>query len=168
LANGLTHISASTGNLSEEAIQRRYDFNHMAMIEMGDFIGALLKHIKARHKENKTVPNKLSICAGFGKLTKLADGHMDLHSRASSINFDQLTYWARKLGSTDELNNKIISANTSIEVLNLCHAEDLDLATLVCHEARLKVMSVIPDQVEVEVFAVDRKGNFVGNSNDNF
>lgn len=168
LANGLTHISASTGNLSEQAIQSRYGLNHMAMIEMGDFIGALLKHIKARHKEQIPVPEKLSICAGFGKLTKLADGHMDLHSRASSINFDQLSCWANKLGSTEELNIKIVSANTSIEVLNLCRAEGLDLATLVCNEARLKVLSVIPDQVDVEVFAVDRKGNFVGSSNETF
>lgn len=167
MANGFTHISASTGNLSEQAIQSRYDLNHMAMIEMGDFIGALLKHIKARHKENKPVPRKLSICAGFGKLTKLADGHMDLHNRASSINFEQLSCWAYKLGSTDELNKRIINANTSIEVLKLCHEEDLDLARLVCNEARLKVMSVIPDQVDVEVFAVDRKGNFVGSSNEN-
>ena len=111
LANGLTHIAASTGNLSEQAIQQKYDLSEMAMIEMGDFIGALLKHIKNRFKQKQSVPQKLSICAGFGKLTKLADGHMDLHSKASSINFENLSEWAKQLGGTDELQKKIRLAN---------------------------------------------------------
>jgi cobalt-precorrin-5B (C1)-methyltransferase len=166
LANDLSHIAASTGNLSEQAIQQKYNLNEMAMIEMGDFIGALLKHIKSRFKQNKTVPQKVSICAGFGKLTKLADGHMDLHSKASSINFERLSHWAKQLGGTDELQEKIRLANTSIEVLALCQAQNLNLAALVCQAAKQNVHAVIPDVIEVEIFAVDRKGQFIGSSHE--
>lgn len=168
LANGITHLSASTGNLSEQAIQNRYGLTNMAMIEMGDFIGALLKHIKARNKQNKSVPEKLSICAGFGKLTKLAAGNMDLHSRASSINFSDLSCWASELGASEALNTNILSANTSIEVLNLCKGESLDLAALVCHKAKSIVKNVSPSELEIEVFAIDRKGNFIGSSHESF
>lgn len=164
LANDINHIAASTGNLSEQAIQQKYGFSEMAMIEMGDFIGAVLKHIKIRFKQKKSVPQTLSICAGFGKLTKLAAGHMDLHSKASSISFDNLSAWAKQLGGTEKLQKKILLANTSIEVLTLCRNEHLDLATLVCQVAKQKVREIIPNHIEVEVFAIDRKGQFIGNS----
>ncbi len=42
---------------------------------MGDFVGAVLKHLR------KVPVEKLSLCGGFGKISKLAAGHMDLHSR---------------------------------------------------------------------------------------
>lgn len=166
LANGLNHIAASTGNLSEQAIQQKYNLSEMAMIEMGDFIGALLKHIRSRFKQKQSVPHTLSICAGFGKLTKLAAGHMDLHSKASSISFEHLSNWAKQLGATDELQQAILQANTSIEALKLCQAQHLNLAGLVCKAAQQKVYSIIPNDIEVEIFAVDRKGQFIGSSHE--
>ena len=36
----------------------------------------------------------LSLCGGFGKISKLAGGHLDLHSRHSSIDLPQLAGWA--------------------------------------------------------------------------
>ncbi|PCK07043.1 MAG: cobalt-precorrin-5B (C(1))-methyltransferase, partial [Alteromonadaceae bacterium] len=45
-ACGLEHIAASTGNRSEHAIKSWYNMQDMALIEMGDFAGAVLKHLK--------------------------------------------------------------------------------------------------------------------------
>ena len=50
--------------------------DEMALIEMGDFVGALLKHL------NKAPVERLSLCGGFGKIGKLANGHLDLNSRS--------------------------------------------------------------------------------------
>ncbi len=55
---------------------------------MGDFVGAVLKHLRRAPVE------RLSVCGGFGKLSKLAAGHLDLHSRNSSIDLPQLAVWA--------------------------------------------------------------------------
>jgi cobalt-precorrin-5B (C1)-methyltransferase len=40
-ANGFEHIAASTGNASEMAIRDIYQLPQMALIEMGDFVGAV-------------------------------------------------------------------------------------------------------------------------------
>ena len=64
LANGVTHLAATTGSSSESAIQQHYGFSDTALIEMGDFAGAVLKYLK------KAPAKKLSICGGFGKISK--------------------------------------------------------------------------------------------------
>ena len=68
-ANGVEHIVATTGNTSETTIKEHYQLTDTALIEMGDFAGAVLKHLK------KTPLKKLSLCGGFGKISKLANGH---------------------------------------------------------------------------------------------
>lgn len=157
-ANGITHIAASTGNSSEQAIQARYELSDMALIEMGDFVGAVLKHLK------KNPVAKLSLCAGFGKLTKLAQGHMDLNSRASAINLEFLAAVAEELGGTSALVENIKVANTSIEALALCNKDAIPLAREMCVRALQVVKSKLPQSVLAEVYAIDRRGGFVGHA----
>ena len=157
-ANGVDHIAATTGNTSEEAIKAHYGMDEMALIEMGDFAGAVLKHLK------KVPVGRLSICGGFGKMTKLANGHMDLNSRASSIDFTQMAQLARELGADGALCEQILQANTSMEVLELCRAGAIDLASLVCTQARAAAVRVVPREVDVEIWAIDRKGAFIGHA----
>ena len=157
-ANQLTHIAASTGNSSEAAIKDHYQLSDMALIEMGDFAGAVLKHLK------KAPIEKLSICGGFGKITKLANGHLNLNSRESAIDFEHMAELAKQQGADQQLQRKILSANTSIEVLSLCEKHNIDLAQSVCEQALIKAKSIVPDTVEVEVWAINRQGQFVGSA----
>lgn len=160
-ANGIQHLAATTGSTSEAAIKAQYQLDEMALIEMGDFVGALLKHLR------KVPVARLSICGGFGKMTKLANGHMDLNSRSSSIDFQHMALLAEKLGADAPLLEKIRAANTSMEVLQLCQVEDIDLAQAVCTQALLvaeKVVHKTQPQIEIEVWATDRKGHFVGHA----
>lgn len=157
-ANGIKHIAASTGNSSEAAIKSHYGLDDMALIEMGDFAGAVLKHLK------KAPIEKLSICGGFGKISKLANGHMDLNSRASAIDFDHLGAISKHLGASDKLLNSIKNANTSIEVLKLCQMENIDIVPVLCEAALSKAQSIVPESVQVEVWAIDRRGHFAGNA----
>ncbi len=157
-ANGVNHIAASTGNSSEAAIKGHYELSDMALIEMGDFAGAVLKHLK------KAPVEKLSICGGFGKITKLANGHLNLNSRESSIDFVQMAELARQQGADQQLQSAILSANTSIEVLTLCEKQGIDLARSVCEQALLKAKTIVPSSVEVEVWAINRQGQFVGSA----
>ncbi|WP_415883869.1 cobalt-precorrin-5B (C(1))-methyltransferase [Neptuniibacter sp. QD34_54] len=160
-ANGTKHLAATTGSTSEAAIKAHYNLDDMALIEMGDFVGALLKHLR------KEPVAKLSICGGFGKMTKLANGHMDLNSRSSSIDFQHMAKLAEKLGANAPLLEKIHNANTSMEVLKLCQEAEIDLAQAVCTQALLVAEEVVhktQPQVEIEVWATDRKGRFVGHA----
>jgi len=157
-ANDITHIAATTGNTSEDAIRKHYDLSDMSLIEMGDFAGAVLKHLR------KVPIARLSICGGFGKISKLAKGHMDLNSRASSIDFEWLAQVTGSLGGSTTLCENVRNANTSIEALELCKHEQIDLAATLCELARDVAKKVAPDNVDIEVIATDRQGNFVGRS----
>ncbi|MGY4492164.1 cobalt-precorrin-5B (C(1))-methyltransferase [Pseudomonas sp. TE3610] len=154
--NGFMHIAACTGNASEDTMRRVYNLPEIALIEMGDFVGAVLKHLR------KVPVDKLSLCGGFGKISKLAAGHMDLHSRHSSINLEQLADWAAGIGADAQLQAAIRGANTSQQALAMASAVGIKLGDEVCRHALIFARSVVPAQVQVEVFAIDRVGGIVG------
>ncbi|MFC0679778.1 cobalt-precorrin-5B (C(1))-methyltransferase [Lysobacter korlensis] len=155
-ANGCTHIAACTGNRSETAVRERYGLPDMALIEMGDFAGAVLKHLR-----QVPVP-RLTLCGGFGKLSKLAAGHLNLHSSHSAIDLQQLAQWAAAQGASDALLDAIQSSNTSQQALALSLAAGVPLGDIVCAEARRIARGIVPASVEVDVLAIDNTGRIVG------
>jgi cobalt-precorrin-5B (C1)-methyltransferase len=156
VANDFSHVAAATGNASEAFISEHYSLDDMQLIEMGDFAGAVLKHLK------KSPVKRVSICGGFGKISKLADGHMDLHSDRSSINLINLAQIAHQLGADGDLVMAIKACNTSLEALGLCQQQNIDLASAVCQNALAFAQEVVPNTVQLEVFAVDRQGKILG------
>src|SRR5579884_943168 len=95
-AAGLDHIAAATGPTSERAVQRLYRLPEHALIDMGDFVGGTLKYLR-RHP----VP-RLTLAGGFGKMAKLAAGHLDLHSARSEVDIAALADLLDELGGTAE------------------------------------------------------------------
>ena len=157
-SNGYRHIAACTGNASEDTMRQVYGLPEIALIEMGDFVGAVLKHVR------KVPVDKLSLCGGFGKISKLAAGHMDLHSRHSSIDLPQLAEWAAAIGADSALQQGIREANTSQQALAMASTAGIALGDEVCRHALNFARSVVPAQVQVEVFAIDRQGGIVGHA----
>jgi cobalt-precorrin-5B (C1)-methyltransferase len=160
-ANGIDHLVATTGNTSEASIKQYYQdqgtpLSDMALIEMGDFAGAVLKHGK------NVAVHKLTLCGGIGKISKLANGHMDLNSRVSAIDFEHLASIAKVLGASAELLQKIVQANTSVEVMNLCQQENISIADRLCEIALQVARKKLPNNIALDIWAIDRKGNFVG------
>jgi len=155
-ANGYRHVAACTGNASEDAMRAHYGLPDIALIEMGDFVGAVLKHMR------RAPVAKLTLCGGFGKLSKLAAGHLDLHSRHSSIDLPLLAQWAADAGASDALQAEIRAANTSQQALALATRQGIPLGDVVCRRARQVAQDIVPPEVAVEVFTIDREGRFVG------
>ncbi|MNZ37035.1 cobalt-precorrin-6A synthase [compost metagenome] len=155
-ANGIQHLAACTGNASEDAMRRHYGLDDSALIEMGDFAGAVLKHLR------RAPVARLSLCGGFGKISKLAAGHLDLHSRRSSIDLPQLADWAGELGADAALQDAMRAANTSQQALALAAAAGIALGDAVCARALAFARKTVPAEVRLEVFAIDRQGRFVG------
>jgi len=153
-ANGLRHLAACTGVASENAMRQRYGLADMALIEMGDSVGVVLKHI------SRAPVDKLSLAGGFGKISKLAAGHLDLHSRKSAIDLAFLGQQAGLLGADAKLQATIRAANTSQEALIL--AADLPLGDRICRLARAQAYKIVRAPCQIEVWAVDRQGNPVG------
>ncbi|MEL0638088.1 MULTISPECIES: cobalt-precorrin-5B (C(1))-methyltransferase [Marinomonas] len=165
-ANGITHIAATTGNASEDAIKAHYQLDDMALIEMGDFVGAVLKHVRKVEQNGATKLTKLSLCGGFGKISKLAQRHMDLNSRVSSIDLPALADLAVSLGANAELENSMTQANTSVEALKFAQQAGLPLADAICAQALAFARTYIPSHIALEVWAIDRRGHFVGHAAD--
>ena len=157
-AEGLMHVAAATGSTSEAAVQRLYGFSEQALLDMGDFAGAVLKHLK-RHP----IP-RLTIAGGFAKICKLAGGHMDLHSARTPLDFSELAALAAELPHGEEVANLCATANTAGEVLAAARSHGLPLADLVAERARTFAQSIVGAGVAVEVVIFGRDGELAGRS----
>jgi len=149
-AMGLAHVVGSTGDASEKAAMARLGLPLEAFLDMGDFVGGLLKYVKRHPVE------KVTIAGGFAKLTKLAQGAMDLHSGRSQVDMESL---AALLPA--ELVERARTANTANEVLGLGGAP---LANAVAQLARDKAQAVVGGAARVDILVVDRNGRIAGES----
>jgi cobalt-precorrin-5B (C1)-methyltransferase len=155
-ATGCEHVAAATGSTSEEAVAREYGLPLVALLDMGDFAGAVLKYLR-RHP----VP-RLSVAGGFGKLSKLANGHLDLHSGRSQVDLEVLAGYAARAGRA-ELAGRIRAGTTALHAWQLARAEGFPLADLVAAGAAEVARGVLRDApVAVDVLVVDRDGAIVG------
>lgn len=155
-ANGVEHVACCTGGSSEALARARYGLDDMALIEMGDLIGGVLKYLK-RHP----VP-RVTLAGGFGKLSKFAAGHSDTHSRKCAIDLHALAAEAADLGAAKELQARMRQCNTSIEALVLCRGAGVALGDRVCARAFDQARRYLPDDIALDVCAVDRGGRLVG------
>ena len=158
VAAGYTHVAGCTGSTSERAVQALYGLPDTAMLDMGDFAGGLLKYLR-RHP----LP-RLTIGGGFGKLSKLAMGHMDLHSGRSRVDMARLAEWVRDLGGGPELVREVEGANTANQVLQVAGSAGVPLATVVAREARTRALAMLDGKTQVEVIVFDRQGEPAGRS----
>jgi len=155
-ANGVSHAAACTGSTSEAAIRHLYGLPDFAFIDMGDFAGGTLKYLK-RHP----LP-RLTIAGGFAKLSKLADGAMDLHSGRSEIDREQLAAALCELGADEAVLAAARQANTANEILALARERDLPLGDAVARRARTQALEMLDGETAIEVIIIDRQGGIVG------
>ena len=101
-AAGLVHIAGSTGSNSEAAIQKLYGLPEIALIDMGDFVGGMLKYVRAH-----PLP-RVTIAGGVGKMTKLAQGLTDLHSKRGAVDNAALARFTQAAGGSAELCTRIL------------------------------------------------------------
>lgn len=153
-AEGVTHVLGATGSTSEKGACSIHNFSEIAMLDMGDFAGGLLKYLRAN-----PVP-RLSLAGGFAKFAKLARGAMDLHSGRSQVDFDWLAHEAVKCGLGEDLKTQIQTANTALEVLELTHKTTNDFPHHIARLAQafaLEILRGAPVEVEVLIFSRDGK-----------
>jgi len=158
-AAGLTHVAGCTGSTSEAAVQALYGLPEIALLDMGDFAGGLLKYLR-RHPVGR-----VTIGGGFAKLVKLAQGHLDLHSGRSQVDFAWLAGELAGLGAGMDLQDRCHTANTAQQVLGLAEAAGLPLARRVADLAAGEARKVIEGApIDLDVVAVARDGRLLARS----
>jgi cobalt-precorrin-5B (C1)-methyltransferase len=158
-AAGRRHVAGCTGSTSERTVTAEYALPEDALLDMGDFAGAVLKYIRRHPVE------RLTICGGFAKLSKLAAGHLDLHSKRSQVDTGFLASLAREGGAGPELASAVAGANTGLAALQLCAVEGVPLGDLVAAAAQDQATGVLRGApVTVDVLCIDRAGTIVGRS----
>lgn len=157
-AMGLSHVVGSTGDLSEKAAMARLGLPLEAYLDMGDFAGGLLKYLKAHPVE------RLTLAGGFGKLAKLAQGALDLHSGRSGVDVKSLGIILQNLGASPYSVAEAAMAGSANAVLQIAQAGGLGLADVVAQQARDVAQGVVGNATRVDVLVVDRSGVIVGES----
>ncbi|MBR9972212.1 cobalt-precorrin-5B (C(1))-methyltransferase [Magnetospirillum sulfuroxidans] len=158
-ATGIGHVAGCVGNTSEKAVLRLRSLSEDAIIDMGDFVGGMLKYLRGHPIA------KLTIAGGFAKMCKLAAGHMDLHSKRSQVDVKALAGYLGDLGADAETIRRAGVANTALEVLELAQAQGLALGDVIAAAAAIQARQVLGDvPVSVDVLVLDRQGNPVGES----
>jgi len=149
VAGGQTHVAGCTGATSEKVVQEVFHLPDHAMLDMGDFAGGMLKYL-AKHPVKR-----VSIGGGIGKITKLAQGAVDLHSSRSQVDFTALNMLSLSLGLVD-----VSNANTALEAVTRAGNR---LAQAIAEQARVRVKKQLKDVVEhIDIVVIDRSGNILG------
>lgn len=155
-ANGVKHVVGSTGATSEAAAQKLYDLPDFAMLDMGDFVGGMLKYLR-----KNPIP-QVTIAGGFAKISKLAQGASDLHSKRSQVDFGALASIASESCNAPDHFEKIKNANTALEVLNLVGPR---LAFEIAQRARINSERMLKNKgIRVSVLVFNRDGQLLADT----
>lgn len=148
-AVGISHIAGATGNTSERAVQQLYNLSEEALIDMGDFVGGMLKYIR-RHPVAR-----VTVAGGFAKMCKLAQGMLDLHSRAGEVDKEFLSRIATEIGGTNYLAAALREANTAQHALELMGDKRMLFAQAIAERAWHTAQAVVegaPVALDVAIF----------------
>jgi cobalt-precorrin-5B (C1)-methyltransferase len=144
-AVGLAHVAGATGSTSEAAVQKLHDLPEIALIDMGDFVGGMLKYLRAHPVRDVTV------AGGVAKMSKLGQGLLDLHSRRGEVD---LSWLAGLVGDP-----AIASSHTAKHAFDTARAKGFNLAAPVAQAAwttAARALGAGAQRLEIAVF--DRDG----------
>jgi len=151
-AIGLDHLAGCTGSTSEGTVRALYDLPLEAMIDMGDFAGGLLKYLRQHPVA------RITIGGGFGKLVKLAQGSLDLHSGRSQVDFAWLSERV-----PPAIAPTVAKANTAAQVLDLCSGIGFNVGKLIADIALGTVQRALRNaKIKPDIVVVGREGGIVG------
>lgn len=152
-ASGLTHLAGATGHVSEEAARRFHGLSDLALIDMGDFAGGLLKYLR-RHPVAR-----VTVAGGFAKMTKLGQGLLDLHSRRGAVDPGFIAAIAAENGAPADLVARIAGLPSAAEALVNASAAGFDLATPVAEAAwGTAAKALAGSGIALDLIVTDRSG----------
>ena len=121
IAMGCQHVVLHSGALSEKALQEKHpDLPAQAFVEYGNYIGEAL-----RLANEMQIPH-VTIGIMLGKAVKLAEGHLDTHSRQATMNKDFIKEMMQEAGCSAESLQLTDNLNMARDLIKLLPANELD------------------------------------------
>jgi cobalt-precorrin-5B (C1)-methyltransferase len=154
-AAGLEHVAGATGSTSEAAVAALYGLPETALIDMGDFVGGMLKYLR-----HHPVP-RVTVAGGMAKMTKLGQGLLDLHSRRGEVNLHWLSRAAIDMGGETGLAARIAQSNSALEAFGHARAAGVDLPGGVAGCAWHTAAAALGPGMRLEVVVFDRSGGLL-------
>lgn len=152
-AAGLTHVAGATGHASERAVQALYDLPEIALIEMGDFVGGMLKYLRTHPVA------RVTLAGGVAKMTKLAQGRLDLHSKRGLVDMAALA----ELAGGGVLGERIVASNTVAQAFAHAAQAQCCLGERVATQAWNVAAPLLAGSAMIlEIAVFDRQGVLVG------
>ena len=182
-ASGADRVVINSGGKSERYVKALYpNLPHQAFVEYGNYVGETLK---IAHE--LAIPN-VTLGVMLGKAVKLAEGHLDTHSRRATMNLDFVRQLLREagilvgrsalpLGSSKNASERCVADETSafpldIDLNNITLARELwehipaqrldAFAHTVIAHCYDYCRPLLPDG-ELTIFLIDDNGKIYGN-----
>jgi cobalt-precorrin-5B (C1)-methyltransferase len=106
---------------------------------------------------------RVTVAGGVGKMTKLAQGLLDLHSRRGAVDRNALAARAAAAGGSPALQARIAAANTAAEAFSAAAAEGVALGDGIAGAAWETAAAVIAGtNMALEIAVFDRDGALIG------
>ena len=120
-AMGCQHLVLHSGAMSEKILQERYpELPTQAFVEYGNYVGEAL-----RLANEMEIP-QITIGIMMGKAVKLAEGHLDTHSREATMNKDFIKVMMREAGCSNESLQLSDNLNMARDLICLLPPSELD------------------------------------------
>ncbi|WP_139488616.1 cobalt-precorrin-5B (C(1))-methyltransferase [Brevibacillus dissolubilis] len=157
-AGGCQALALTTGGRSEKKAMELYpDWPEEAFIQMGDFVGfsAMIGKKQGFHR--------MTVVGMMGKLSKVAQGVMMVHSKSAPVDFGFLARVAAESGADEELQEQIRTANTASHAGDLMMAAGLhsffDRLAIYCGK---EIYNHVGKDVEIETILTTLQGEILG------
>ena len=155
VAVGAPIVVLNSGGRSEGFLRARYpDLPPQSFIQYGNYIGAALG------AASKLKVPSVVLGVMIGKGVKLAEGHLDTHSRSVLFNREFLVGVAAGAGCSQEAVSAISGIRLAREIWDLLPAGDLSLFLSAIRSRCLGVCRQAYPDGNLELFLIDESGRF--------
>ncbi|MBE6288895.1 MAG: cobalamin biosynthesis protein CbiD [Bacteroidaceae bacterium] len=163
-AMGCQHLVLHSGAMSEKILQERHpDLPTQAFVEYGNYIGEALRLADEMKFQEITIGIML------GKAVKLAEGHLDTHSREATMNKDFIKEMMREAGCSEDTWLLADNLNMARDLISLLPHKELNAFVAVvlrhCYEHCAPLLTKGKLNLEYVQLSRDTTPRFSGSAN---
>jgi cobalt-precorrin-5B (C1)-methyltransferase len=158
-ASGSNRVVINSGGKSERFVKALYpDLPKQAFVEYGNYIGETLK---IAHELN--IP-KVTLGVMLGKAVKLAAGHLDTHSRKTTMDKDFIQQMLQESGITIDINDITLARELWERIPSDSHQQQTRFAQTVIRHCAVHCNPLLPNG-ELTILLIDDNGKIFSTTN---